>query len=190
MAQLQGPLAPRHGLSDARLVLPPRPDGPAAAFGPRGSSTCCTSTASWTCWTKRPKSTPTPGCCASTARRPTMASRTTGFSCPPRRNRFGRDIAKNVDLILGPLPQGFRLRGRVLGRVRVQPLPVPLRRFQPAHRPALGRRQRRHRSADHEDQPAEKLGDAHFAALPAGPGPAHPAKPSARGQRPTPHARR
>ncbi len=157
VAQLQGPLPPRHGLSDARLVLPPRPDGPAADAGPRRRSTCCTSTAFSTCWTKRRRSTPTPGCCASTARRPTTASPTTAFSCPPTTNRFGRDIAKNVDLILGPLPEGFGCEGVYWDEFEYSRYQYHYDDFtRPTGLPWDGV------SADidpqqHEDQPAEKL---------------------------------
>ena len=107
---------------------------------------------------------------------------------PTTTNRFGRDIAKNVDLILGPLPQGFGCEGVYWDEFEYSRYQYHYDDFsRPTGLPWDGV------SADidpaqHEDQPAEELGDAHFAALPPGAGPADHAGPRVDRQWPAAHA--
>ena len=110
MAQLQRPLAPWHGLSDARLVLPPRPDGPAADAGPRRQAPVVLRLLYG-----RPGRAPEK---YADARLLSTAGTQADYGefynrlfVPTATNRFGSDIAKNVDLILGPLPHGFGCEG-------------------------------------------------------------------------------
>ena len=112
MAHLQGPLRPT-ARPFRRSIFPTS----AARWPGCGSwcptrSTCCTSTASWTCWTRRPQKYADARllCADGTAGRLRQAVRPAS-TCPRTTNRFGRDIAKNVELILGPLPQGFGCEG-------------------------------------------------------------------------------
>ena len=83
---------------------------PGCGRWPPRPSTCCTSTAFWTFWTKPEK--------YADARLLRVDGTQTDYGqfynrifVPTTTNRFGRDIAKNVDLILGPPPQGFGCDG-------------------------------------------------------------------------------